>query len=291
VGYLLLVSPASGSSDGVGLVDEARRRLHDVRTAELRPGLDLGSLIHEAARESRVVVAAGGDGTVNAAAQHMVGSGTLGVLPGGTLNHFARDLGLRDLREAFVALEQGRTRRVDAGRAGGRVFLNTAAMGIYPEVVRERERQEDRAGKWLAASAAAGRVLRRARPLVGRIAADGDERLLFAWMLFLGNNRFSTTPGSIGTRERLDEGVLDVRLLTVRHGRARRPRMALRILRSRQWEARRLVATEARRVDVRLDGGGRLVAWDGEVGEPTDRLEAEILPRALTVVVPGDGSV
>lgn len=280
--HLLIVNPAS--ADG-GLEARARSFLRDLRTVSLRPDADVRSAIDEALSEGRVVVAAGGDGTVNAVAQHLVGRGTLGVLPAGTLNHFARDVGIQDMDAALRALAAGKTTTVDVGRAGGRIFVNNAGMGLYPEVVKEREEREDRVGRWLAAPGAAGRVLRRARPLVGTIIADGDARALAAWMVFFGNNRFGTAPGRVATREHLDHGVLDVRVLTVGRRRARTA-LAWKVLRSRQWRSRRLVRRDARRVEIRLDGPPRLVSRDGESGDPTNALDVEILPGALRVVTP-----
>jgi diacylglycerol kinase family enzyme len=259
-----------------------------VRDVLLRPDVDLAAEVERALDEERIVVAAGGDGTINAVAQHLVGRGTLGVLPGGTLNHFCRDLGVRRMEDALRALEEGAVRTVDVGKAGSRYFLNNAGMGLYPEAVYERERHEHRLGKWRAAAAASLRVIREARPLVGTIEADGDARALLGWAVFLGNNRFGTATGRIGTRERLDEGVLDVRLLAVGTRRARRSRLAWRVLRGRPWSPRRLVRTEATRVRIVLEGEPRLVSWDGESGEETDHLEVEIVPRALRVVAPAE---
>jgi diacylglycerol kinase family enzyme len=284
VGYLLIHNPRSGS-DTRPILDLARSRLRDCRTVELG-GVDLATAIEEAVAEDRVVIAAGGDGTVSAAAQHLVERGTLGVLPLGTLNHFARDLGIDGPEAALDALTGGREIRIDVGRAGGRVFVNNTGMGIYPELVRERERRQEGIGKRMAAVAAAASAMRRADPLVGTIEADGDARALLAWMVFVGNNVFGTEPGRIGTRSRLDRGVLDLRILTLGRRRARRSSVAWRILRGREWKSRRLVRREARRVVVSLEGGPRLISRDGESGDSATRLEVEILPRALRVLVP-----
>jgi diacylglycerol kinase family enzyme len=233
-----------------------------------------------------VVVAAGGDGTVNAVAQHVVGKGTLGVLPGGTLNHFARDLGVEDLETALEALAAGHTRPIDVGMLNGeRYFLNNVGIGLYPEIVYHRERAEARAGKWLAAAGAALRVLRDSAPVGGTIAADDDARTLFAWMVFVGNNRFGTTPGRIGRRERLDEGILDVGLFLAGPRGARRSSVAWRVLRSRPWQtSSRVIRHQARRVTVRIHGGPRPISWDGEAGNAGRAMEVEIVPRALRVV-------
>jgi diacylglycerol kinase family enzyme len=287
VRYLLVLNPTAGDDDEARqTLDAVRSRFDDVKTVRLDGGVELRSEIERGLEEDRVVVAAGGDGTINSVAQHVVGRGVLGVLPGGTLNHFCRDLGVRDLDGALDVLEAGEVRAVDVGKVGDRYFLNNAGMGLYPEVVYERERHEHRIGKWRAAATASLRVMRRARPLIGTIEADGDARALIAWALFFGNNRFGTATGRIGTRERLDEGILDVRLLTLGRRRARRSRLAWRVLRGRPWSTSRLVRREAKHVSLRLTGGPRLVSYDGEAGATADSLQVEIEPVALRVVAP-----
>jgi diacylglycerol kinase family enzyme len=287
VGFLLVLNPGSGSADDVGeLAREARSRLGAVRSIELASA-DLPGAVDEAVAEGRVVVAAGGDGTVNAVAQLVVGKGTLGVLPAGTLNHFARDLGVDDTDAALDALAAGRTRTIDVGKLNGRrYFLNNVGIGLYPEMVYRRDRVGQRAGKWLAAARAAVRLLREGRPVTGTIIADDDPRILFAWMVFVGNNRFGTAPGRIGQRERIDEGILDVGLFLAGPRGARRSSVAWRVLRSRPWEtSTRVIRREARRVEVRLDGDPRWMSWDGEAGDRVRGMEAEIVPHGLRVVV------
>lgn len=286
MGYLFVCNRGSGSGGGAGLIEEARARLPDVRAVALGRGEDVGGAIDDSLADDRIVVAAGGDGTVHSVVQHVRGRGTVGVVPTGTHNHFARDLGIDDVGVALEALKAGATRLIDVGRVGRRIFLNTVGMGLYPEVVRVRDRHEGRLGTWTAAAGGALAVLRRAEPLVGRISADDDARALLAWMVFVGNNRFGTAPGRVGTRQRLDEGVLDLRLLTVGKRRARRSSLAWRVLRGREWHSRRLVRRESRRVEIRLEGRPRLVSWDGELGPATTSLSVEIDPKALRVVVP-----
>jgi diacylglycerol kinase family enzyme len=116
------------------------------------------------------VVAAGGDGTSSTVAQHLVGTpGVLGVLPAGTLNHFARDIGVADHDVALGVLARGRPRAVDVGRAGDRHFLNNAVVGLYPEAVEERGRVQHRVGKWPGLALGWLEVLARAIPLTGTV--------------------------------------------------------------------------------------------------------------------------
>ena len=280
--YLLVVNPASGSGNS-DLPTRATQVLNDVRTIELSRGVDLGREIGCALDDGRIVVACGGDGTVNSVAQHVAGTpGTMAVLPAGTLNHFARDLGVHDPDAAFAALEAGHTGAVDVGRAGDRVFVNTLVFGVYPEIVREREHRRASLGGWLALAASVGRVVVGFDPLEGRIAADGRVRALEATAVFVGNDRFSTRPGSLGRRPRLDEGVLDVRVVRARTGVAGRA--------SAGWRAaihrpRRVVGTAAREVEIRLREA-RLVAIDGEEAGQLRSVRVVSDPGALRVVTP-----
>jgi diacylglycerol kinase family enzyme len=288
-GFLLIANPRSGSDDARELERLVRQRLGDVKTLGLEPGVDVGAAIRQAGEEGRAVVAAGGDGTVNTVVQHVAGTDTvLGILPAGTLNHFARDLGMGDGETALDAIAAGDVAEIDAGRAGDRYFVNNAGLGLYPELVYERERHEHRVGKWRASLTAARKILGTAEPLVGTIAADGDRRALLAWAVFVGNNRFGTQTGRIGTRERIDEGILDLRLLTVGKRRASKTRFAWRVLRSRQWRGRRLVRRPARTVEITIVGEPRLVSWDGESGPTSAEIRFEIVPGALRVFVPPD---
>ena len=107
-----------------------------------------------------LVIAGGGDGTISAAAGAIAGSDTLlGVLPLGTLNHFARDLGISfDLAEAAAVIGAGNERRVDVAELNGRVFINNSAIGLYPLMVLDRDAQQKRlGGRWSAFATSACR--------------------------------------------------------------------------------------------------------------------------------------
>ncbi|MCX4744213.1 phosphatase PAP2 family protein [Kitasatospora sp. NBC_01287] len=217
-----LGAPASKADTLRELLPEA-----EVRVAEA--GDDLPELLAEAAERARSAHGAlgvcGGDGTVNLAAARAAELGLpLAVFPGGTLNHFATDVGLLDFATAAAAVEAGTGIAVDLGEvvADGegtdRVFLNTFSIGIYPDLVRLRERWEHRIGKWPALALAVARLLPRAEPVTLEIAGR-SHRL---WLLFAGNGRYRRR-GSMApvARERLDAGILDVRAVDAGHRFAR----------------------------------------------------------------------
>ena len=184
---------------------------------------------------------AGGDGTVAAAAavadRHHL---PLVLVPAGTLNDFARDVGVYDLQEAVDASGAGEAVAVDLGLVQAhpglgadpysdevtrtRYFLNTASIGSYPELVRLRERWQPRWGKWPAFVAALYTVLRRSERIDVKI--DGEWRTV--WFLFVGNGPYHPRGMVPAWRPTLDSGLLDVRWLRadVRFSRFRRARRA-----------------------------------------------------------------
>ena len=170
----------------------------------------------EAAKAAGVdaLVAAGGDGTIGTAAAAVAGTGMkLGILPLGTLNHFARDAGIPvDLKEAVAVIAAGRTRQVDIAEVNGKIFINNSAVGLYPELVRDREAQQHLFGrsKRLAMLVAGARAFWRfsRRRLTIRIA--GREGAIETPLLFVGNNRYTMTPLALGKREAIDKGELSI---------------------------------------------------------------------------------
>ena len=152
----------------------------------------------------------GGDGTMRSVAELLAGTDVdLLACPGGTHNHFARDLGLIDLDAVDAARRATRRVRIDVGMAANHVFLNNANAGWYVELVARRERLERRLPRPLAKALSVIWQLGRTRRL--RVALDGQPAKV--WMIWIGNGRFSTEPGRLATRDDQADGVLDVRLL------------------------------------------------------------------------------
>jgi diacylglycerol kinase family enzyme len=267
----LVVNPGGGSADGVDL--------DGVRVRELADGEDLVEVLGSLADEVAVIGVAGGDGSVGCAAQVACDRDrVLWVVPGGTLNHFARDLGLRTPDDAQESLAAGRTAEVDMGEAAGVGFVNNASLGVYGELVRRREAMEHRLPKRLALLVAAARTLRTAEPLGVQI--DGERRRVY--LVFAGNNSY--TGAGLTARASLQEGCLDVRVLS---GEGRLPRTSAlwAILTSPHGGSRWLTQTLRSEVTVRLDEPAHL-AHDGEVREVSGEVRFRSRPRCLRVLVP-----
>lgn len=152
------------------------------------------------------VIGYGGDGTLRSIAAVVTGSGAVfAPLPGGTLNHFTKDLGVdQDLEAAIASLANAATSIIDVATVNGRLFLNNSSIGLYPTSLIERSKLEHRIGKWPAAVYAAAIALIKFR--VHTVTIDGKEyRTPF---VFVGNNAYD--PTALMRRTRIDAGVLSV---------------------------------------------------------------------------------
>ncbi|MEJ2887569.1 diacylglycerol/lipid kinase family protein [Actinomycetospora aeridis] len=243
----------------------------------------------------RAVGVAGGDGSVAALAglaqRRRV---PLVVLPEGTLNHFARDVGIDDTPAALAAARDGEAVQVDvgmvdmtpAGGSGGSddrtlAFVNTASLGGYPDMVRLREDWEGRWGKWPAAAFALVRVLAEATPLV--VELDGKRRTI--WLLFVGNGGYEPRGMAPLFRPRLDARVLDVRFLRADVPFSR-TRFVVSVLAGTLSRSRVYVRNTRTRLSVRVVGPPIGLATDGEVQPDAERFVFRIAPGAIPVYRP-----
>ena len=251
---------------------------------------DISALAAEAAKSSeQTIVAAGGDGTINAVASELVGTDKiLGVLPIGTLNHFAKDLGLPlDLETAVQTIKGGETAAVDAGEVNGRIFINNSSLGIYPQIVSRREAQQERLarGKWPAFLWATIQAFRRFPFIDLQVTFEGKQLARKTAFLFVGNNEYEIAGFKLGSRVCLDAGRLG---LYLSHGTGRLGlfRLALHALFGRVDQAKDFEAfcvTEAR---IETRHRRLLVARDGEVEWMKTPLHYRTRPAALRVLVP-----
>ena len=287
----VIVNRSGGTASTLG--DKLEPTLRDAfDKAGVAPRLQLveGKAIDAALDEARgapIVAVGGGDGTQGAAAAKFAGSRTAQlVLPLGTRNHLAKQLGIpADLGEAAKLAATGRTAAIDLAKGGERVFVNNASIGMYTRLVRERDKRWG--PKWLGTIPAAWTVLRtlRAKPL--QLVIDGKPERVVTPMLFIGNNRYSLEAGRVGERESLSDGVLSL-YAVARHGPLALLGFAMRALVGRADPERDFCAlAEAREVIV--EGQGSIeVAFDGEVERMALPLTFAIMPGALEVVVPAE---
>ncbi len=286
------------ASSGDGNKANIQERLADAFTARglqprismARTGSEVISLAQRAAQsDAQTIVAGGGDGTLNSVASSIVGSGkALGVLPFGTMNHFAKDLHIPlDLEGAVQTIADGHTAKVDIGEVNGHIFLNNSSLGLYPSIVREREKQQQRlgVGKWPAYVLAAISVLRRYPFLDIRLSADGKELASRTPFVFVGNNEYEMETLNIGGRACLDAGELSL-YVTNRTGRLGLIRLALRALFGGLRQEKDFLALCTREIWIGTKHKRVRVALDGEVRVMDPPLHYRVRPQELRVLAP-----
>jgi diacylglycerol kinase family enzyme len=237
------------------------------------------------------IVVAGGDGTVSSAANAAAGTDiVVGVLPMGTFNHFAGDLGMPDeVAGAARSLVRGTVRTVDVGEVNGRVFVNNSLLGVYPKMVgiRDDVMAHHGWGKVRAVPLAVLHVLRRFPTHRVDLHGNGgfDRKRVRTPMLFVGNGIYESAPGSHPTRTSLDDGTLGVEVArtTTRLGLARSAVQALFRGSAGVDEIDRVSLTD---LEVRSKDARLLVAIDGEVEWFSTPLRYRIRPGALHVLGP-----
>jgi diacylglycerol kinase family enzyme/membrane-associated phospholipid phosphatase len=265
-GLVLIVNSAAGTTSDE-LTDSLRAELPDARIVVADDGGELPALLEEAASDARILGIAGGDGSVQLAAALAVDKGIpLLVVPAGTFNHFATDLGVRSTADALAALRAGDSVLVDLALAGKRTFLNTASTGVYVDLVHAREQLEERLGKWPAVLIALARVLRSSRPQ--DLVVDGQRRRV--WLLFAGNCCYEPAGAAPSYRPDLNDGRLDIRMIDGSRPLAR-ARLIAAVAMGTLARSRVYRTWTASRLDVRTQDGSPLpLSADGEVitGEP-----------------------
>jgi diacylglycerol kinase family enzyme len=245
------------------------------------------------AGESDAVAVGGGDGTISTVAGVLAGSDVpLGVIPLGTLNHFAKDLKIPlAIEDAVALIATGSTRSVDVGEANDRAFINNSSIGLYPDLVlnRERRRSGQSLPKWLALIVAAFRTwqyfpLRRLT-----IHAGGMAEAYRSPCVFVGNNIYRLSGPSLGTRDALDEGQLSLYVAK------QQSRLALLWLSCRSFfgflnEQQDLRSYILPAVEISSHDRRLLVSFDGEIETMRSPLHYRIRPRALRVFAPSSAA-
>ncbi|MFD1494861.1 bifunctional phosphatase PAP2/diacylglycerol kinase family protein [Streptosporangium lutulentum] len=278
-GVVAVINSSAGGDPATA--ETVRASLPEAEVVETA-GRDVAGLMGEAAARARELAVAGGDVTVGrgarAALEHRR---PLLIIPSGTSDHFAGALGLRDSQDAMTAYRSGGMVAVDVGEVAGRVFLNNAGLGAYPELVGRRESIERRVGKWPALLWALDRVLRTAEP--EEVVIDGVPRRV--WALFVGNCRYDSRGAAPRLRRRLEDGLLDIRLLTAT-SRLPRLRAFSSVLLGGLGLSRHYQQWQADTLRVSSPSGSVRLACDGETFTARGDVEFTKRPRALLVVRP-----
>jgi diacylglycerol kinase family enzyme len=289
-GITVIVNRRSGTS-----TDESRAA---IAAAFARAGLEPRTVVvngdeirgaaEAAAAAGHAIVAAGGDGTVATVAAVAVGTGaTFGVIPLGTLNHFARDAGIPlDVDAAVATIAGGHIVPLDTGEFNGRTFVNNASVGFYARIVRARQLEQRRGrGKWFAFAIGLARTARRFRQMTVRMTIDGKPVVRTTPFVFVGNGEYIDHGPRLGARSSITAGHLWI-AVAPECGRLKMLRLVVRAIAGRLTDDVRL--EEFRGLDVKVEprGGMAGVAMDGELNPATPPFNCTCRPATLHTLLP-----
>jgi diacylglycerol kinase family enzyme len=233
------------------------------------------------------VVAGGGDGTISSIASALAGSSVpLGILPLGTLNHFAKDLKIpMDFDEAVKTISKMITKTIDVGEVNGRVFINNSSIGFYPKIVSYRKLHSKRLrmNKWLAMIIAFFNVFR-SFPLVEvKLHSEKDVIKIKTPFVFIGNNYYQVDLFNVGERANINKGELYIYFPRTK-GRISMLRFALLALSNNLKQAEDFVIESSENITLETKKKYLKVSADGEVYKLESPLHYKIKPLSLKVI-------
>ncbi len=232
-----------------------------------------------------IVVAAGGDGTVNAVVNMVKDSATIGVLAVGTLNHFAKDSDIPlDINEAVAAIKMGTTKKIDAVLAADRLFVNNASIGVYPYFVRQRDRYAKTIFKWPAAFVALMYTLIKLPSKKVTLELEDHSLSGNYSVIFAGNNSYGIHATGFTNRKKLDGGTICLYVLkqTTRVGLLTG---TVKVLLGNTKALKELHTTLLTKFSVHSKRP-IWISYDGEVEKLSENVTFVMKPRYLTVITP-----
>ena len=294
ISAIVILNSSSGNGSKVDLVQKLRSLAATLDvTCDIVSARNPSHLIEAARKAARssydVVIAGGGDGTINAVASELVGAGKrLGVLPLGTFNYFAREMGVpADLEFAFRTCFEGETRSVTVGEVNGRMFLNNASIGLYPVILAVREQAYRRWGRsrFLAYWSVLTALLRLRPNMKLTITSEGKRQIIRTPLLFVARNATQLEEFRVpGIRCVSDDGFSVYALRSMsRLGLLRVAWHALAGKLEPQYDFD-MICTSSMRVESRRML--RTVAFDGERVKMLAPIEFRVRQAALSILVP-----
>ena len=243
----------------------------------------LGQKLRPHLKRYSYVAAVGGDGTISAVAQYVAGTPAVLVpIPGGTLNHFTKDLGISQeidtaLREAYHATP----RRIDSASANDITFINNSSIGLYPQSLRTRKVTEGVLGKWPAATYGVIRAFMRYRTYHISI----DNHSFDTPFIFVGNGEYHLTDNSVDGRNSLDAGVLSVYIVRS-NSRLALVRLFCRALLGTLHNDHEFVHFTTTSLTIATRRTKISVSHDGEVSQLTNPITYQVCPKSLWITAP-----
>jgi undecaprenyl-diphosphatase len=283
-GLVLIVNVSAGTASAE-FADSLSDRLPEAEVILADADDDLESLFSKAAARARILGVAGGDGSIRLAAGIAADAGLpLLVVPAGTFNHFAADLGVGSVDDALAALRDGDSVLVDVATADGAAFLNTASAGVYVDLVKAREKLEPAVGKWPAMLVALVGVLRTGKPV--DLLVNGRQRRV--WLLFAGNCRYEPSGAAPAYRPDLADGTLDIRMVDGAQPMAR-TRLIVAVLLGTLGRCRVYRTWQATSLRIASPAGPVRLCLDGEATEAKQAVSLVKRPKKLLVYRPQAG--
>ncbi|HEX2867425.1 MAG TPA: diacylglycerol kinase family protein [Ignavibacteriales bacterium] len=243
-------------------------------------------------RDFDVIVVAGGDGTLSSGAGVLAGKNIpMGIIPLGTLNHFAKDLGIPlEVENSVKVIAEGEAQKVDIGEVNGKVFINNSSVGVYPRAVKFRDKHIERfgTGKWMAMIIAFFAVLARFPLFNIRLESDDNAISRRTSFVFIGNNEYKLDVFNLGKRVTLTGGKLSLYTAHIK-GRLSLLKIAVLALLNRLDQMKNFDLQFVE--NIRLETKRKIVAvsLDGEVIHMAPPLHYKIRPMELTVILPAKG--
>lgn len=267
----------------------------DVLTYEIHAYASMQQLMksiierHLACTDHGVVVAAGGDGTLNSVAQHLLGHAiALGVLPLGTFNYVARVLNIpTDLKQALDVIALGRNQSVHVARINDYIYLNNASLGLYPLFIKKREKYNQRFGRFPfnAYSSALDVLIRDRKELKLEIGVDGQKYPVKTPLIFFGNNQLQLADLGLKIAKAAEQGQV-VGVVVAKSDKRSLFKMLYQLIKGHIDQAKDVYSFAADHVEISAKRKTFTVAIDGEIVEMETPIRIRIDKNSLLVRVP-----
>lgn len=279
--FVVVYNPRSGASFGRAALQQLFSE-HAISVSDWVSVKQIDHILPAHAARGATIVVVGGDGTVSHVARVAYGTNAiLAPLPGGTLNHFTKDLGVsQTMSEAIGQLAHAKPRTIDVALVNGNIFVNNSSIGLYPSSLRLRGKLENRIGKWPAAFIATLRSLWHLRIYTVRV----DNETFQAPFIFVGNNEYALDTVGTTTRSALDAGVLSV-FIAKTPSRRMLVKIGLYALVGRAHLLNEFDIRKVRKITIEVNRSRLSVSYDGEVKRIAPPLTYEIKPKSLRVLV------
>lgn len=259
---------------------------HELKMVE---GKNLKKTAAESLKNYDIIAAAGGDGTISSIASELIEKNIpLGVIPLGTLNHFAKDLNIPlNIHEAVIVISKMKTKRIDAGEVNGNIFINNSSIGFYPKIVRYRNIHSEILGlnKWLAMFVAFINVFGRFHVIELKLHSEKDIFKVKTPFVFIGNNKYRMDLFNLGIRTDIDKGNLSIYFPNT-HSKISMFKFAFLALINKLNQAENFIIDLSEKIILDTKRKYLDVSIDGEVLRMKAPLYYSSKPNSIIVIVP-----